>query len=283
MDTAAADAPEGEARQFGAPAQGPDEQIDLARAALAIGRIEHPGVDLERYAAKIDAMAQAVRARFGPRATPSQQADALNRYLVGELGLRGDQTDYDHPRNSFLHEVMDRRTGLPITLSVLYIEVGRRIGLAVAGVGTPGHFLVKFQEEGRSHFLDPFHGGEEAPEERLRSRLEELAGERPGTVEALPAAVTKRQILSRILGNLKAAYFRRQDFSHAPAVSQHLPALAPWDLDERRERGLLLTRLGRTAEALSELEIYCAYGAEAAERTRIDEVLRRLRSERPGR
>lgn len=279
MGTTEADATEGEARQFGALAQGTDEQIDLARAALAIGRIEHPAVDLERYTTQIAGMAQTVRDCFGPLATPSQQADALNRYLFGELGLRGDHSDYDDPRNSFLHEVIDRHRGLPITLSVLYMEVGRRIGLAVAGVGTPGHFLVKYQEEGRSHFLDPFHGGVEVPEERLRSRLEEMAGERSGTVEALLAAVTKRQILSRILGNLKAAYFRRQDFVHALAVSQHLLALAPWDLDERRERGLLLSRLGRTAEAVSELEIYRAYAAKAAERTRIGEVIRRLRNE----
>ena len=283
MCTTEADATEGEARQFGALAQGPDEQIDLARAALAIGRIAHPAVDLERYRAKIDSMAQTVRAHLDHPAPPSQQVDALNRYLFGELELRGDHTDYDHPRNSFLHEVIDRRRGLPITLSVLYMEVGRRIGLAVSGVGTPGHFLVKYQEESRNHFLDPFHGGMEVSEERLRSRLEEMAGERAGTVEALLAAVTKRQILSRILGNLKAAYFRRQDFAHALAVSQHRLALAPWDLDERRERGLLLSRLDRTAEAVSELEIYRAYAAEAAERTRMDEVIRRLRSEMAGR
>src|ERR687887_666743 len=140
--------------------QGPEPRIDLGRAALLIASEEYPGLDVLRYVAKLEAMAAAMRRRAFRAAEPMAKIERLNVYLFDELGFRGNSQDYYDPRNSFLNEVLDRRLGIPITLSVVYLEVAARVGLAVQGVGFPGHFLVKHVAGERAIFIDPFNRGE---------------------------------------------------------------------------------------------------------------------------
>src|SRR4051812_26816935 len=136
-----------------------DARIDLARACLMIAQDAYPELDLERYLGEIERMALRLRSRLPQANGAEERIVALNEFLFGELGFRGNAGDYYDPRNSYLNEVIERRTGIPITLAVLYMELGRRIGLPLQGVSFPGHFLVRLRLRGGTLVLDPFAGG----------------------------------------------------------------------------------------------------------------------------
>src|SRR5438445_11901588 len=151
-------------------------QTDLARAALAIARIAYPDLDPAPYVRQLDDLAAAVRPRLFPRASPEAAVTELAGYLFGECGFRGNQEEYYDPRNSYLNDVLERRTGIPISLSLVFIEVSRRLGLAVEGVGFPGHFLVRVAGQRGSLLLDPFFGGRRVDQAELLERLRALPG-----------------------------------------------------------------------------------------------------------
>jgi regulator of sirC expression with transglutaminase-like and TPR domain len=197
----------------------PDEDIDLAVAALLIAELAHPDLDVAHYVSLLDQMAADARARARAGEAP---IDALIRHLFVELGFHGNRTDYYDPRNSFLNEVIDRRAGIPITLSVVLMETGRRLGLTLRGIGFPGHFLVSWQPaQGPHQVLDPFHGGIALGREQLQERLEEAMGG-PAELEAHHlAVVSKRQILVRMINNLRSIYQHRSE----PARDADLGAL----------------------------------------------------------
>ena len=143
--------------QFDRMVGAPDEDIDLARAALLIAASEYPTLSIERELFHIDAIAEGVASRMDDD-TPLYQLNTLSEYLFDELKFAGNHTNYHDPRNSFLNDVMERRLGIPITLSLLYIEVGKRLGVPLVGIGMPGHFIVRHRDE-PDVFVDPFHGG----------------------------------------------------------------------------------------------------------------------------
>lgn len=247
-------------RSFTQAALSPDP--DLAVAALLIARVEYPALEAGRYLAQLDILGSEARRRLSAAVPPSgtphdvdadryAQVIALNTYLFDELGFAGNETDYGDPRNSFLNEVIDRRTGIPITLSLLYMEIARRAGLAVEGVNFPGHFLLRCRaRRGPPHaedlIIDPFHGG------ALLSR--DLLARQSGT-RLLPRA-TKPQILSRMLTNLKRVYVRMQSFPQARSVSDLLIAIDPSAITELRDRGLLAYHLKDFSAALRDLQEY---------------------------
>jgi regulator of sirC expression with transglutaminase-like and TPR domain len=250
--------------------------VPLAEAALAIAEEEYPALAVGDYLARLDALGAAVERKLGVRRDPASTLRALREVLGEEERFRGNADAYYDPRNSFLNEVLDRRLGIPITLGVLYIEVAARAGLRLDGVGFPGHFLVKYAGSAREVFVDPFHGGEILSADDCLARFRERA---PGlTLEARHlAAVGPRQILGRLLHNLKKIYVEAGDDVRALWVVDRLLILAPDDLAERRDRGLVVARLGGSAAAVADLEAYLAATPDAPDAGEVRALAEQLR------
>ncbi|HEY7164665.1 MAG TPA: tetratricopeptide repeat protein [Candidatus Binatia bacterium] len=252
----------------------PDPQIDLARAALEIARDEYPELDISRYLARIDEIAAAVNCRLIDDGNVYQSLAALNHVLFRDQGFRGNREDYYNPKNSFLNDVIERKTGIPITLSVLYIEVARRIGLSLAGVGFPGHFLVKHVGQGEHFVVDPFNGGDIKSDEALAELLKEMYGSSkiPLRREFLEP-VGKRQILKRMLTNLKMIYFRADDFAKALPVLQRLVIVDPESEEDIRDRGIAYLKLECFGLALADFENYLRRSPNASDGPAVKEQI----------
>ena len=244
-------------------ARSPDP--DLATAALLIARLEYPRLDASRYLDRLDRMGHAAAERLGraPDGDPRLQVAALNAYLFEEEGFAGNRKHYDDPRNSFLNAVLDRRSGIPVTLALVYMEVARRAGLRVEGVNFPGHFLLRLPAgapaAGGMLILDPFHRGAILSETDCRKLLRDHAGADAKFEPALLARATKLQILVRMLVNLKRIYVRMRSFPQALAMTELLLALDPSALTELRDRGLLAYNLNDFPAALRDLEAYLRF------------------------
>jgi regulator of sirC expression with transglutaminase-like and TPR domain len=229
---------------------------DLAPAALVVARLEYPRLDLTSYLAKLDALGREAGRRVsrgGPQMPVDARVGAVSRFLYDEQGFTGNREHYDDPRNSFLNEVLDRRTGIPITLAVVYIEVARRAGLRVEGINFPGHFLVRASEE---IIIDPFHEGALVAEHDCRALLNQHVGPEAAFDRSLLEPATRRQIVTRMLVNLKRSYVRMRSMPQARAVADLLVTLDPSALGELRDRGLLAYHLDDFAAALRDLETY---------------------------
>jgi regulator of sirC expression with transglutaminase-like and TPR domain len=234
----------------------------LARATLLIARIEYPRLDPEPYIARLDAMGEAARRAIarhidvtGDTSTLSG-VRALNDYLFDELQFVGNRDNYEDPRNSCLNEVLDRRTGIPITLSVVYMEVARRAGLQVDGVNFPGHFLVRCPEQKGHLIIDPFHAGALLSEHKCRLLLQKHVGNEVAFSKSLLAPATREQIVVRMLLNLKRIYVNMRSFPQARDVTELLLAITPSALSELRDRGLLAYHLNDVTSALRDLQTY---------------------------
>lgn len=236
----------------------PEDELDLAAATLLIAQAEYPDLDREFYAGVLDRLAGEGKGRTAQEAGPYGVANALSEYLFDEQGFRGNEDDYYDPRNSYLNDVLERRLGIPITLAVVYIEVGRRLGLPIVGVGLPGHFLVKYLTPDEEIIIDPFHRGIILSEEECADLVSQTAGRPlPWRPEYL-APVSKKQILARMLNNLKGIYLSKQDDMRALAAVDRLLLIDGQDLHELRDRGRLRCRVGDLRGALADLESYLA-------------------------
>jgi regulator of sirC expression with transglutaminase-like and TPR domain len=258
-----------------------DARIDLAQACLMIAQDAYPDLAVERYLGDIERMAMRLRSRLPKRDGPEERVALLNEFLYAELGYRGNSDDYYDPRNSYLNEVMDRRTGIPITLAVLYMALGRRIGLPLEGVSFPGHFLVRLRLRAGVLVLDPFARGASQSEADLRERLARVipagvAGD--VAVSELPLdqfldAATNRQILARVLRNLKAIYRDNDEPERLLAVLNRMLIVAPDAAAELRDRGIVYQRLECYRAALKDLSEYVEREPNAAD---LEEVRVRL-------
>jgi len=237
---------------------GPEEDIDLAEAALVIAAHEYPGLDVNACLGRIAELAETLRRRLRPDISPTDALIALNRYLFEELGFSGNVADYYDPRNSYLNEVLDRRLGIPITLSLLCVEVGRRIGLALHGVSFPGHFLVKCVMRDGVVVLDPYARGASLSLDDLQQRLRALRGDAPppDMVQHMLAAAGRKDTLVRLLRNLKSNYLERRDLSRALAAADRIIELAPRTADEYRDRAGIYLDLECFRAALSDFRDY---------------------------
>ncbi len=232
---------------------------DLAPAALAIARVEYPSLDSKPYLAVLDRMGIEARARV--RQAVTDPIRAFNEYLYDEQGFVGNRDRYDDPRNSFINEVLDRRTGIPISLAVIYLEIARRADLHVDGVNFPGHFLLRAREgyaDARTEvvIIDPFHGGARLSEYDCRQLLRQHVGDEAAFDTSLLAPATRHDIIVRILVNLKRLYVRMRSFPQARFVSTLLLGIDPSAISELRDRGLLAYHLQDFAAALRDLEEY---------------------------
>lgn len=254
-----------------------DSDIELDRAALLIAAEEYPGLRMADYFRRLDSLALLAGERVAGGRDPEAAAQALAELLFGELGWQGNFLDYFDVRNSFLNEVIDRRLGIPITLSVLMIEVGRRAGFEIAGVGMPGHFLVRCAGGQGEVFWDPFNGGRRLAVDDCRAIFERMyAGSIPFH-DTFLLAVSKRQIVARMLQNLKGIYARARDHHKTLGVIERLLIISPDDPAEIRDRGLCLAALGRYSEARADLESYLGLLPDAADAATIREKIVQLR------
>ena len=234
----------------------PDERIDLARAALEIARDDYPDLDVSCYLRHIEQLAAHVRERLGNDKTVYHSIAALNAVLFQERGFHGNRDNYYDPKNSFLNEVIERRTGIPISLSVLYIEVAQRIGLPLQGVSFPGHFLVNYCNGKEKIVIDPFNAGEIKSKKSLDKLLETLYGEHVAWADEFLEGVTKKQIIRRMLNNLKMIYLREQSLLKGLAVAQRLVTLDPASGEDIRDRGAIYLKLECFQYALADFEDY---------------------------
>jgi regulator of sirC expression with transglutaminase-like and TPR domain len=241
--------------------------IDLAAAALVIARLEYPRLDSSPYLARLDAMGAAAGLEIERHVEHTGDSSLLcrirrfNQYLFADERFVGNRDRYEDPRNSCLNEVLDRRTGIPITLSVVYMEIGRRAGLRLEGVNFPGHFLVRAPENkaaGRESrlIIDPFHGGALLSEQDCRRLLQKHVGTEVAFSRSLLAPATRAQIVVRMLLNLKRLYVQMRSFPQARDATELLLAVTPSALGELRDRGLLAFHLNDMTSALRDLQTY---------------------------
>ena len=239
--------------------------LGLAHAALVIAQDEYPRLPVAKYLKKLDFMGYELQARLSlehPRSS-LDRVEVLTRYLFSEKRFQGDAVDYYNPKNSFLNDVLDRRLGLPITLSILTVEMCSRIGLKAWGIGLPSHFVVGVELENRAPFiLDPFRNGAQVHTD----------------APSAPSAMDKRATLTRLLNNLKIIYWNDKRFDKALPVVERLVELNPEHSSEYRDRGLANYQLKRYPYALLDLERYLAGIPESPEELPwIEEMIRWLR------
>lgn len=255
----------------------PTHPVDLAELALRLAADEYPGLDVPAYLARLDGYAAAV----APRLTGSlaDRVAALTGFLFGEQGFRGNAAEYYDPRNSYLNDVLDRKLGLPITLSVLAVAVGARCGLAVSGVGLPGHFVAKAADATGEVVFDPFHGGRVLDRAGC-ARL--VAGATGQPVEAADIDLEPTPpglIAVRLLSNLKAVYLQHPDFSRAARVMGRLVQLVPGDPRQRRDLGVALVHAGQPGRAIDHLRAYLDAAPAAEDAAVVGEFLQAARQE----
>lgn len=240
----------------------PRREINLSRASLLIAQTEYPDLDVSHYLQVIEDLGLRVSANTADNSIMAP-IQTLNHVLFDEEGFRGNEEEYYNPRNSYLNDVIDRKVGIPITLSVVYMEVARHAGLNVKGVSFPGHFIVKHQTPAGPLFVDPFYGGMVLEKEHLAQRLRLAGGGFMPFRDHHLAACTDAQIVSRMLNNLKGIYASRRDYDKVLAMIQMLLDVSPWDLDELRDRGKVHLQLKDYQPALADLETYLQFCPDA--------------------
>jgi regulator of sirC expression with transglutaminase-like and TPR domain len=255
---------------------GRDADVPLDRAALELARIEFPELDAEAFVALLDSHAAELSARLGGARDGLTYVTESSRYLFDELGFRGNTNDYYDPRNSCLNEVLTARTGIPITLSLVYIEIARRLGQPVEGIGLPGHFIVRYDDGLYSVFLDPFHGGRRLERDECIALAREVSHVEIEPSPKWLAPVGKRDILLRMLRNLSAAYTSRGLTAKAIDVISLLIRANPDSAEEYRQRGVLEVHAGRLAAAKQDLARYLELAATPEDRERARQDVQKI-------
>jgi regulator of sirC expression with transglutaminase-like and TPR domain len=246
----------------------------LARANLLIAReVAYPDLRPSRYLTQLDAWAAEASGQCARTASVAERAACVSQLLFGELDLRGNEEAYYDPRNSYLNEVMERRLGLPISLSAIYLEVAERIGLPAYGVGLPGHFVVAVADGEVRHLLDPFHGGAPLTREDAAALVRSVTGYSGPFLSGWLSPVSTPQILARMLQNLRGAYVRQEAWGAAAAIVERLRLLQPQAPEHLRELGVLLQRAGALRRAAEYLEEYLLLAPDAPDAESVRQTL----------
>lgn len=253
-----------------------DQEIDLAKAALYMAQEETPSLNVETYLGQLEEWAQQVQGLLPKERYPLRVIQCINQVLYDELGFVGNEENYYDPRNSFFNEVMERRTGIPITLALVYLEVARRIEFPMVGIGMPGHFLIRPEFKDAGIFVDAFHKGEVLFPEDCEQRLQEIFAQPVALEEQFLEAVSKKEFLARMLTNLKLIYINQQDLERALAIIERLLLVFPDAITEQRDRGLLHYQLGDTQSAIADLKTYVAHYPEASDSSMIEMLISQI-------
>jgi regulator of sirC expression with transglutaminase-like and TPR domain len=255
-----------------------DERVDLLRAALTFARIEEPALDIEHYVRQVDELARRSAARIQDPDEPAQVIAGLNDVLFQEEMFRGNTVDYYSPRNSFLHDVLDRRLGIPITLALVYLEVARRVGFQLFGVGMPGHFLLKhYDVDGRSLLIDAFERGSIVTEDDCRQKLDSIYSGQVALQPEFLLPVTRRQMLTRMLNNLRSVYLSQRDFRRAVQIVDLIRVIYPRSPEDMKQRAVLRYNLNDYRGALSDFEEYVKMSPDASDAEEIRQTALSLR------
>jgi regulator of sirC expression with transglutaminase-like and TPR domain len=255
----------------------PDSAIPLAEASLILACEEYPQLEISPYLDLLDRMAEVAAQRLSPADSPRETIRKINMVLFEIFQFRGATEDYYDPRNSFFNDVLDRRVGIPITLSTVYMEVSRRLKFPIVGVGMPGHFIVKYSDRSEEFFLDPFNRGEVLSRDDCRSRIYERYGDAVEFSDRMLGRVTHRQILWRMLNNLKEIYLKAYAFDKGLAIVDMMLMVDPEEIPQFRDRGLLRLQLRQFAGASRDLEHYLRHSPGATDREEIENHLKELR------
>jgi regulator of sirC expression with transglutaminase-like and TPR domain len=249
----------------------PDAPLDLGEVALALARDEYPALDVEAYLSELDGMAHEARPHL--RGCLAQRVRGLCRYLFHDMGFRGNQQDYYDARNSYLNDVLDRRTGIPITLSAVAMAVGRRAGVHIAGVGLPGHFVAKAVEGEEEVLFDPFHSGRALTPETCQWLVEQATGMPYEVDRQALRSVPLGAMILRMLNNLKGVYLRSGDYPRAARVIERLRQLSPNDPLQRRDLGATLFQAGQAGRAIDHLQAYLRVLPKAGDADMVKQLL----------
>ncbi len=267
------------ARQLFAQIAGIDEDaFPLDRAALTLAMEEYPGLNISEHLRRLDTLAARADVLIGIDRSPVNCIESINETLFVQEGLRGNSEDYYDPRNSYLNQVLDRRLGIPVSLSIIYIEVAKRIDFPVCGVGFPGHFLAKHVAKSRDIIIDPFNMGRILTMNDCQELLDKIHS---GKVEMNPSLLQpmdKRAIITRLLYNLKGIYMQNEKYNQALSVIDKILLLNPGTPSEIRDRGVLFMQTSLFARALADLQQYLAHSSSPDDRSYIENHIKMLRN-----
>lgn len=242
--------------QLAALVAGDEDSVDLARAALLVAAEEYPQLRPEPYLQRLDLLAEHVKDRLADETAAPVVLSEISRLLFEEEGFRGNGEAYYDPRNSFLNDVLDRKLGIPLTLGIIFLEVGWRLGLPLHGVNFPGHFLLRYDGVALRLLIDPFHGGQIRFEDQAQELLDRVYG---GGVRLQPEylrSASRHDVLVRLLANLKTIYVNTREDAKALAAIERILLIRPDAPDEIRDRGMVLARTGKIDEAIQSLSRY---------------------------
>jgi len=256
----------------------PEPLLDLVEASLVIALEEYPALDIDGYLRRVDVWSDAIRERVEGSRDIDRVVEEINRLLFEEEGFHGEAADYFDPRNTFLNEVLDRHAGLPLALSIVYLEISRRLGIDMSGVALPGRFLVKVCGEWGAIFIDPFDEGRVLTTAECQKILDEVYGGGVRLREHHLRSSSRREIVARVLAHLKSMYLSSNDLSRAIGSVDRLLLLDEKDSYELRDRGLVSMQLHRYDEAVEFLERYLVAAPHADDRSRIREQIEYLRA-----
>lgn len=259
-------------------AQRSEEQIDLTEGSLVIALEEYPGLEVERYLAQLDSWGAAILERTDGARDPARLIQEVNRFLFEQEGFHGEAADYYDPRTAFLNEVLDRHAGLPITLSIVYIELSRRVGIPSSGVALPGRFLVRVASGGEQILVDPFDEGRVLTTAECQKLLDEVYGGGVQLREHHLRTCSRHEVLARLLSHLKSVYLTQNNLEGAFASVERLLVLDQGDAYEVRDRALLAMQTHRYSEALESLERYLILMPYAEDRGAVLEHVNFLKS-----
>lgn len=238
------------------------EPIPLARGALLVAKEEYPDLNVDQYLDQLAALAREAEPLVRAGADTIEKVQLFSEFLFVRKGFEGNRDQFGDPRNSFLNEVLERRLGIPISLSVVYIEIGRRLGLNLFGVSFPTHFLVKAVDDRGELIIDPFNAGAILSLDEIRARLTQIYGQPVNVQPAMLKAVGARHILARMLRNLKNIYTTGSDFPRALAALDRILMLDPRSLEELIERGALYEKLECFGAALEDFQSFLTQAPE---------------------
>ena len=255
----------------------PDDEIPLLRAALSIALIEYPDLDLDKEMSEISSLIDGIKRRNDSIDYTGETLCSINQYLFSKLGFKGNKDDYYNPRNSLLNEVLKRKTGLPITISSIYLEVGWNLGLDLHGIGFPGHFIIGCRVNEGIKYLDPFNSGRELTEKSMQKILDDIYQGRLILNDSFLKPLSKRMILVRMLNNLGGIYLENRELLKSLQVLKCICILTPDSAPDVRDRGLLNYQLGNYQEALEDLTKYLNLMPDATDADAINGTVKKLR------